>query len=33
VGANDPAGALPAVVHLEEELVPPFYKLDLHTQP
>lgn len=33
VGANDPAGALPTVVHPEEELVPPFYKLDLHTQP
>jgi hypothetical protein len=33
VGANDPAGALPPVVHPEEELVPPMYRLNLHSQP
>lgn len=33
VGAHDPAGALPAVVHAEEELVPPMYSLTLQSQP
>lgn len=31
VGAHDPAGALPAVLHPEEELVPPMYTLTLQT--
>lgn len=33
VGAHDPAGALPAIVHQEEELVPPMYALTLESQP
>jgi hypothetical protein len=32
VGAHDPAGALPSVVHPEEELVPPMYTLTLQSQ-
>lgn len=33
VGALDPAGALPAVVHAEEELLPPIYALTLQVSP
>lgn len=33
VGAHDPVGALPPVVHAEEELVPPMYSLTLQSQP
>jgi hypothetical protein len=33
VGALDPAGTLPSVVHQEEELVPPMYALTLQSQP
>ena len=32
VGAQDPAGALPAVLHVEEELIPPTYLLTLSAQ-
>ena len=31
VGAHDPDGALPSIVHLEEELVPPMYPLTLQS--
>ena len=33
VGAHDPAGALPAVLHPEEELVPPMYTLTMQSHP
>lgn len=33
VGAHDPVGALPPVVHAEEELVPPTYTLTMQSQP
>jgi hypothetical protein len=33
VGADDPAGALPAVVHPDEELVPPMYAFTMQSQP
>jgi hypothetical protein len=33
VGAHDPAGGLPAVVHPEEELVPPMFPLTLQSPP
>ncbi|RQD52165.1 hypothetical protein IPC321_28035 [Pseudomonas aeruginosa] len=31
VGAHDPEGSLPAIVHLDEELVPPIYPLTLES--
>jgi hypothetical protein len=33
VGAHDPAGVLPAVIHEEEELVPPIYTLRIESPP
>lgn len=33
IGATDPAGALPAVVHAQEELMPPMYSLTLQSHP
>jgi hypothetical protein len=33
IGAHDPAGALPAVLHQEEELVPPMYTLTMQCPP
>lgn len=33
VGAQDPSGTLPAVLHAEEDLVPPIYALTMHSQP
>lgn len=33
VGARDPAGALPHVIHAEEELIPPMYVLTLQGSP
>ncbi len=33
VGAQDPGGALPPVLHPEEELIPPMYRLVLQSQP
>lgn len=33
IGAHDPVGALPAVLHPEEELLPPMYTLTMQSQP
>ncbi len=33
VGAHDPSGSLPPVVHAEEELVPPIYTLTMRSHP